>query len=274
MKRLLLSLALMAVASMTFGDQLMMNSLVKDGSFQGFEKGKFRFLTAKGKFVNEQASRVTKLVLSSPKKATYITASSKKEETAMLKGFDKEKFTFAQKDGKEVTVPLSKMTKIEIALESETDGGKSNGGDKYPIPAVDLASFTGDFTPEQQSVLGKFKVAKQTFDDFVKETADMVSDMNKSTGAAREDLINQLRKRKIEEQPLRKNLVAAYKALVEAFPEKPDEPPKVDHPVNGGRAQIEQPDQPAAPVQLGETNQQQEASAGKAQTNQEKTEEK
>ncbi len=253
MKRLLLSFAMVVIASGAFGDQLIMNSITKDGSLQGFEKGKFRFYTAKSKLINEQASRVTRIELSSPKKATYQTSSSKKDETAMLKGYDKEKFTFLGKGGEEITVPLSKMIKMEIALESETEGGKTSGsGDEYPIPAVDLASFTGNFSPEQQAAMDRFKAAKQAFDDFMSESAAMVNEMNQASGAGREALISQLRKRKIEEQPLRKDLVAAYSALLEAFPRKPEEAAKADHSANGGQPQMEQPDKPAAPAQAGD----------------------
>jgi hypothetical protein len=243
MKRLLLSLALVAFAFAALGDELVMNSVVKDGSFQGFDKNKFRFLTTKGKFANEQASRVTKLVLKSPRKAMYLTSSSKKEETALLKGFDKQKFTFV-KDGKDVVIALSKMTKVEIVPESEGKGGKGNGsGEGYPIPAVDMKSFTGDFTPEQQSALDKFKAAKSAFDDFMKESAAIVSEMDAATGAKREGFLNQLRKRKLDEQPLRKDLKAAYNALVDAFPEKPDEPSKAAQPANDGKTEVEPPAQ-------------------------------
>jgi hypothetical protein len=48
--------------------------------------------------------------------------------------------------------------------------------------------------------------------------------MDKQTGVKREELLNKLRARKNEEQPLRKALISAYKALADAFPEPADEP--------------------------------------------------
>jgi hypothetical protein len=238
MRRLFLCLIIALFASASFGDQLMMGSITKEGSFQGFEKGKFRFYASKGnKLMNEQASRVTTIVLSKPKKCTYLLSSGKKEEHGFLKGFDKDKFMIAataQDDS--AVIPLRKMTKLDINPETSA-GGKSGSGDGYPIPSVDLSAFTGNFTPDQQKAMDNFKAAKKVFDDFVKESASMVSQMDSATGSAREDLINQLRKRKVDEQPLRKELVAAYNALMSAFPEKPEETSKQ----GSAPAQKEQP---------------------------------
>ena len=227
MKRLMLSLAVLVItATVSLGDQLTMGKIVKDGALQGFEKNKFRFFTSKGKFVNEQASRVTDIKLEKPKKCTYLTSTAKKEERGILKSFTKDKFTITPegKNAKDVIIPVSKMKKLEISLDSGTSGSAGGGsGNAYPIPNVDLKAFTGEFTPEQQKVMDAFVAAKKAFDDFATASSAVVDEMNTSTGAHREELINQLRKRKIDEQPLRKDLVAAYNALAEAFPEKPDD---------------------------------------------------
>jgi hypothetical protein len=246
MKRLIMALVIVILASAAFGDQLTMGKIVKDGTIQGFEKGKFRFLSAKGRFMNEQASRVTTIVLTEPKKCTYQLSSSKKEERGFFKGFNKDKFVIAA-TAKDIgtAIPVSKMVKLEISLDTGTSGKSGTGGEGYPIPVVDLSAFTGDFTPEQQKVMDQFKAAKKVFDDFVKENAAIVSQMDSSTGATREDYITQLRKRKIEEQPLRKALIAAYDALVNAFPEKPDEPTKTAPAAKSETKQTEQPAPPA-----------------------------
>lgn len=251
MKRLIMSLAIVVFASAVSGDQLIMGTITKDGSFQGFEKGKFRFSASKGgKLMNEQASRVTTIVLSAPKKCTYLLSSSKKEEQGFLNGFDKDKFMIAAtaKDDSAI-IPLRKMVKLQISPDTGA-GSKSGSGDGYPIPTVDLNAFTGDFTPEQQKVMDQFKAAKKVFDDFVKESAAIVSQMDQATGAAREDYLNQLRKRKLDEQPLRKALVMAYNALMSAFPEKPDDATKPATPASGETNRKEQPadqTQPATP---------------------------
>jgi hypothetical protein len=244
MRRLLLGLIIVIFASTAFGDQLIMGKITKDGTFQGFDKGKFRFLSAKGRFMNEQASRVTTIVLTEPKKCTFLRSSSKKEERGFFKGFNKDKFVITTNANDPGTaIPVSKMVKLEISLDTGT-GSKTGNGEGYPIPSVDLSAFTGDFTPEQQKVMDQFKAAKKVFDDFVKENAAIVSQMDQSTGATREDYITQLRKRKLDEQPLRKALIAAYDALVNAFPEKPEDATKPASPASGD---TKQKDQPAPP---------------------------
>lgn len=224
MKRVLICLITIACVAGAFADQLIMNKIVKEGALQGFDKGKFRFLTEKGKFLKEQASRVSTIVLKSPKKATFLGSSSKKPEQAVLKGFDKQKFTF-EKEGKELVIPLSKIKKLDVMQETESKSGSGNGDDGgYPIPPVNLEAFAGDnLTDAQQKALDKFKDTKKVFDDFLNVSVGMVREMDQAKGEKREQLLNQLRKRKLEEQPLRKSLVSAYDALVDAFPEEPEQ---------------------------------------------------
>jgi hypothetical protein len=106
------------------------------------------------------------------------------------------------------------------------------GANKYPIPQVNVGDLEGgDLTPAQQAVIEKFKATKKIFDDFVAESSAMIDQMNKATGPNRVALLDTLRKRKGDEQPLRKELITAYKALASAFPESPDEsaaPPAKD----------------------------------------------
>lgn len=222
MRNTLVALILGLVAASSWGDQLViLGGQTKEGTFQGFEKGRFLFLPSKGKFMKEQPSRVSKLVLPSPTKAVYETTDGKKEEGVVFKGYEKGKFIFV-KDGKEVPVMAMKMKLIEPSFESE---GGDAGGTSYPIPKVDLANFGGDLNADQQAVLEKFTAAKKAFDAFLAESTEMVQEMDKLKGPKREQLLNELRKRKEAEQPLRNDLRVAYKALVGAFSEQGDDAP-------------------------------------------------
>ena len=218
------------LASVALGDQLMVTGQTKDGTFESYSDGRFHFQTTKFKSVKEQAIRVSKLVLSQPLTVAYMTTDAKEPEPAVLKGYDKRLFTF-EKDGKDFTIPQAKMKSIE-PMEENGNGGGGGGGDsgdpsQYPIPEVDLSIFDGmELTPAQQTTLTKFKTSKKTYDAFYDKNTTMVKEMDQLTGAKRIDLLNQLRLRKGEEQPLRKDLIAAYKALAAAFPQPAPEPEK------------------------------------------------
>ena len=224
MRSFILSLATALLASAALGDQLVLTGQVKEGTFQGFDNGRFQFATAKGRFMKEQAGRVTKLALDKPQKVSYVTSDGKKEEAVELKGYEKRAFTFSKKGAADVKVPQMKMKTIELLFEGGEGEGDAGGG-RYPIPAVDLNSLAGaDITPGQQAVIDEFVKAKKVFDDYFAESAAMVAAMDKATGTKREDYLNKLRQRKNDEQPLRKALLAAYNAIADAFPEPAEEP--------------------------------------------------
>ena len=223
MRSCLLFLALGILASAARGDQLAVTGQTKEGDFQRYENGRFQMVTLKGRFIKEQAGRVTKLVLDKPLKVAYVAADSKEPITAEFKGYDKRTFTFV-KDGKDVTVAQMKMKTIERVFEGGGEGGQEDGT-RYPIPNVNLEALAGeDLTPAQQAVIDKFTEAKKTYDAFLDESTDLVHEMDRLTGAKREEIMNQLRARKNDEQPLKKALIAAFNALTEAFPEPADEP--------------------------------------------------
>ncbi|MDI6774315.1 MAG: hypothetical protein QME60_02825 [Verrucomicrobiota bacterium] len=208
-------------AAAAFGDQLTVTGKTHDGTFQGYEDTRFQFMTVKGRFVKEHPRRVVKLVLANPRKASYVTADAQKEVVAVFKGYDKRKFIFL-KDGEEAQVAQAKMKTLELVYEETAggNGGEELAGGRYPIPRVDLNALSGgEINAAQQAALDKFKAAKQGYDDFVSQSSAMVAEMDKTTGAERENLLNQLRMRKNQEQPLKNSLAAAYKALTNVFAE-------------------------------------------------------
>lgn len=242
MKSAVAGLVVGLMASCALGDQLViMGGQTKEGSFQGFENGKIRFQPTKGRFMKEQPSRVSKLILSSKTKATYTTTDGKTEEEVDFKGFEKGKFIFV-KDGKEVLVMAIKMKELDPCFEIEGGGGGDAGGQTYPIPKVDLSNFGGDLNANQQTVLDQFKEAKKAFDDFLLQSTAMVQEMDKLKGPKREELLNELRRRKEAEQPLRRGLRSAYKALVAAFSDPEDGQKPAD------KSQAEKPATTAKPA--------------------------
>jgi anti-sigma regulatory factor (Ser/Thr protein kinase) len=107
----------------------------------------------------------------------------------------------------------------DVYLAVSDDKGE-HGPPRFFTLAVDLAALVGDgeMTPAQQAAVEKFKAARKEYDDFVAQSSAQVAQMDKLRGAQREALQNTLRARKKQEQPLRLNLTAAYKALTGAFP--------------------------------------------------------
>jgi hypothetical protein len=224
-------LVLVLAAVCAPGDQLViLGQAPKEGTFQGFENGRFLFLPANGKFMKEQSSRVSKIVLPTPGKASYQTTDGKTEQEAAFKGYEKGKFVFV-KDGKEVLIPALRMKQLEPTFESEGGVGGDGGVGSYPIPKVDLSSI-GDVTPDQQAILDRFATAKKAFDDYLTASIAMKEEMDKLKGPKREELLNKLRLRKDAEQPLRKDLRTAYKALVSAFSEQDEAAKPVEKPAS------------------------------------------
>jgi len=223
----MLWVAVVLGASVGYADQLLiMGQQTREGTFQGFENGKIEFQDSSGRFVKEQSSRVSKLVLTAPLKAAYQTVTGKRVEDVTLKGFEKGKFIFVGKDGKETLVVGLQVKTIEPVFEG--GGGGGDAGDRYPIPAVDLSGIVGDLSPAQQKALDGLKDAKKGFDDYVAESSAMVQEMDRLKGPKREELLNQLRIRKEKEQPLRGNLISAYKTFRDAFADAPAKAPAAE----------------------------------------------
>ena len=211
-------MALLAVAAL--GDQVtMLGSRPTECTFKGVTGGSLLFLNEKGRLIKELPSRISRITLTKPLKVTYLSADGKKEETALLKGFDKREYLL-EKDGKEIRVAATKMKSLDPFVD--TGDGAGVGGNAYPIPKIDadaLLAATPNPTEAQKKALARFQAARQAFDAFFAESSALVEKIDKASGVPRENLLNTLRLRKNKEQPLKSELVDACSALTEAFPE-------------------------------------------------------
>jgi hypothetical protein len=213
-KMSMLSIVFGLVACVALSDQLVVAGSTRQGAFQGFESGKFEFGDARGGSSRVGASQVTKLVLDQPAPVSYLRKGARQEETGELQGFEKGAFTFA-KAGQTVTIPMAGVKLIVRRVEAA--GGSSP--DSYPVPVVNTSGLTREaLTPQQQAGLSRFSQAKAAFDAFVVKSTALMEEMDRSRDARRQALLTQLRERKLAEQPLRSELIAAYKALTELFP--------------------------------------------------------
>jgi len=239
--RMVLAWGLALLTFSSLGDQVtMLASRPKECTFQGVMGGSILFLNEKGRLMKELPSRISKITLTKPTQVTYLTADGKKEETAVLKGFEKREYLL-EKDGKEIRVAAMKMKTLDLFVEAE--GGNGGGtGTGYPIPKIDvdaLLAATPNPTEAQKKILARFVAARKAFDAFFAESSALVEKMDKATGVQRENLMNTLRLRKGKEQPLKSELLDACSALTEAFPEpalgnaaaaQPQAEDAVDHP--------------------------------------------
>jgi hypothetical protein len=197
------------------GDQLVVGGATHEGTFDVFSNGTIQFRSDKWKNYKEQPTRVTRLTVTASNQAKYLTSEKKEVQTAVFKGFEKLKFIF-EKDGQAIMVHHTKMKKIEIEREEE---------DEATIQAVDIAPLEkaladGILTDAQKASLSSYKEIRAKYDEFVGKSEALIKEMDRSTGAHREALLNELRKRKQDEQPLKQEMWSATSALMLAFPQQ------------------------------------------------------
>ena len=221
MFRILLSLfVVMLVASPCMADTMTVGTKTYEGEFKGFENNQFNFKPEKGKEIRENRTKVKKLALDKPLKVSYEKRGKKPEEGVELLRYEKFKFVF-KKDGKERKVLGNGIQKISVAWSGGNGFGlPSMERPKVPEP-IDFQGIEGaDLTPAQETALAAYKAARGAYDKYVNESSAMVTAMDASAGKRREELLNDLRIRKQDEQPLRNALQQATNDALAAFPVK------------------------------------------------------
>jgi len=102
---------------------------------------------------------------------------------------------------------------------------------KTELLIIDLKKLTewmneNNPTPLQVKAYNRYKTAKVAYDAFLTKSTEMVKALDKATGQARENLLNKLRLRKNEEQPITIEMKKSQAELLAAFPEIKREPAK------------------------------------------------
>jgi len=204
-----------------------------EGTFQSFKNDRFHFQPSTGKKApSEHRSLVDKLVVDPPAKATVIQTKNgkKKSEEMKVKGYEKSNFTF-DSEGKEISLPATQVSSIELGLDFDRVG---NGETDTPGPAAaivdikEMSAWMKENTPTdtQTKAFEHYKTARTSYDSFITENTALVKAMDKTTGPAREEFLNKLRKRKNDEQTLLGELKKAEAELISAFPELRTPAPK------------------------------------------------
>jgi len=199
-----------------------------EGTFQGYKNDNFYFQPNNGKTIKTLRSFAEKLVLDPPALVTIVQRGKKKVEDLKLKSYEKSIFLF-DNNGSEVSMPGMQISAIEMGLDFRRaaggTGGQEDGQDTENTPLkinlTDLAALVkeSNSTPEQTKAFERYRAARNTYDSFLETSSAMVKSMDKATGAAREDFLNKLRKRKNDEQPLLGELKKAEQELLTALPQ-------------------------------------------------------
>lgn len=209
-------------------DEITIGNTKQQGTFEGVENSLLVFRTGKDNVLKENGSKVLRITLDSPCKATITYTSKKPDETVLLKGYEKLKFTIGDRK-KERTVFAATVKQMTVQREAPSSNDGESGG-MGGIIQFDFNTFEAglqdqELTAAQKTALQNYKSAKTKFDVFVNESTVLQRQMDKSTDAVRENLLNQLRKRKNEEQPIRNALLQAQPAFFSEFKIEIQPPP-------------------------------------------------
>ena len=139
----------------------------------------------------------------------------------------KKKAESNQKDPEKTTYKVgeneAKRAQSNQPAMSVDDGSGGNSGSREMDLIIDLKSLAewmkeNNSTPAQVKAYDRYRAARGNYDAFLAKSAEMVKAMDRSTGSAREDLLNKLRLRKNEEQSIVAEMRKAQAELLVAFP--------------------------------------------------------
>jgi hypothetical protein len=198
-------------------DVLVVGSKHHRGQFAGFRDGGFFFTNEAGETTKYTRSAVNSLTLETPCEVRMFRVNKAAEETAVLQGYKRGNFALDM-DGAQRQLPGLHVKSMETARSADPAAG---GSDAPRVrAAIDISALENapSLTPQQKEALDRYRQARRAYEAFVAASTAAVEEMNKATGALREALLNDLRQRKGEEQPITQELRAAEKALWDAFP--------------------------------------------------------
>ncbi len=201
-------------------DTLNLGAKSYDGTFDGFEDGRFLFRTAEGREIKEPRSSVRKLNLTEPRQVALTRTSKREPDKLTMTGYENGKFA-VKADGKESTIPGMQVRSITVEMDFQAFGAMEQADTPRPVQPIDISGLTArqDLTAEQTAVLKQYQAANGKYNAFLTESSALVEQMDKATGAKREALLNVLRRRKAEEQPVKRDLEISRTALLKAFPD-------------------------------------------------------
>ena len=190
------------------------------GSFEGYRDGFFHFRSDKGEMLKKERRKVQRLNLGEPCKVFLATTGKGGSGDALLKEYKSLKFVF-QNGKKDKRVFARKIQSISIDRPGEDGGnrGKARNGN-LAIATINVSDLEKleNLSIKQSSALKNYKNARAVYDEFLRESSELVAKMDKSRGGSREKLLKKLQFRKNEEQPIKNSLNAAIEQMKVQFP--------------------------------------------------------
>lgn len=222
-RRYLLAAAFLGLAAThpLAADTLHVGRNEHNGAFEGYDGRNFLFREKGGKYIKKSRFSVSKLTLDKPMQARIRQNRKKKPEAITLLGYEKSKFKIKQ-NGKERTVLGMLVKKLSVPMATVSARASGGGGDApSPIQPLNLTNLElrKDLTAAEKAVIDDYKRARKTYDNFLAASTTLVRRMQNTAGAQREELMNQLRRRKQNEQPILRTLEAAIDKVMETFPD-------------------------------------------------------
>jgi len=200
-----------------FADSMRIGTKTQKGTFAGYKNGSIMFQDENGEQFPQPRGSVKSLTIDSPCEASFKASS--KDLTGMFTLVKYESGIFTVKDkGKQKEIPAIKVSEITVK-QSVSASGDRVGDAPVSIRDIDISGIEGrtDLTQQQTEILNKYKAARSKYNAFVSENSSMVQQMDKAKGQKREELLNELRVRKAQEQPIRLEYETCRTSLVNAF---------------------------------------------------------
>ena len=213
-------IAFLAVAAVG-SDVMVVKNVTHEGTFEGFEKNIFRFQTAEGEFLKEKRGKVSRLELAEPCKVTLLRTGKKESEPGLFKKYERLKFIFDE-NGKDKAEFANSIKKITVLRDPEPAvNGRGGGGGNGSVEFIDVGPLEEreGLSAAQSAALQQYKAASAKYRAFVDTSTALVGQMDGAAGGERDRLLNQLRLRKNEEQPLKSAFNTATAQLLAKFPE-------------------------------------------------------
>lgn len=212
---LLISLVFTATS---FADKLVSGTKTHTGTFEGFNKNIFEFKVKGGKTLKFNKTKVKSLTLSKPLKVSYMQRGKEQVDNVNFVSYEKFKFNFIVK-GKPKKINGITMKNITKSWSNYSAGSGRSGEQPRPMQALDLSGINREnLNDSDKAIVAEYDDALAAYNQFINESSKMVRQMDSATGQARENLLNKLRTRKQDEQPVRKRLEEAEAAVLKAFP--------------------------------------------------------
>ncbi len=212
---------IIAAGSASGKDTIVIRNQTHQGIFEGYENGNFIFRTSGGETLRETRSMVRELSLDPPRNADVTMSRGRTSETRKVQGYRAMRFVFmeGEKEQTDFATAIDEIRMQRPATAAAGAGAPSSG--PAAIPAINLAGVEDnpDLTPEQRSAVDTYKQARTRYDEFLAESSALVSEMDRSQGRRRDELLNILRRRRDEEMPIRNALQEATNRLLAAFPQ-------------------------------------------------------